>query len=415
MRIAIIGGGISGLVSAYLLSGEHEIVLFEANDYIGGHTHTVAVEREGKRYAVDTGFIVFNEVTYPNFLKLLARLGVAYQPSQMTFSLRSETEGREYSAHNLNTIFGQRRNLLDPSFYIMVWDILQLRREFGRLLDEVGDDQPLVPYLRSRGYSKRFLEFFLVPMAAAIWSADPGRVEDFPLRTFARFFVNHGILDVKNPFEWKVITGGSARYVDKLTASFRERIRLSTRVRSVRRHPDRVEVRTANGTTERFDHVVLACHSDQALELLADPSPQEREVLGAIPYQENLAVLHTDRSILPKRRKLWSSWNYLIPRQGSGRAVLTYDMNILQSIVAPMEFCVTLNGEHAIDKGRTIGRYVYHHPQYTLAAPAAQHRHSEISGKNRTHYCGAYWGYGFHEDGVKSALAACRYFGKGLD
>lgn len=415
MKIAIIGSGISGLVSAYLLHGEHEVTVFEKNDYIGGHTHTVDVEREGKRYAVDTGFIVFNEVTYPNFLKLIARLGVAYQPSQMTFSLRSEPEGREYSAHNLNTIFGQRRNLFDPSFYRMVWDILQLRREFGRLLAEVSDERPLVPYLRSRGYSKRFIDFFLVPMAAAIWSADPGSVEEFPLRTFARFFVHHGILEVKNPFEWKVITGGSARYVEKLTASFRERIRLSTPVRSVRRHPDRVEVRTAGGTTEQFDHVVLACHSDQALELLADPTPQEREVLGAIPYQENLAVLHTDTSILPERRKLWSSWNYLIPRKGSGRAVLTYDMNILQSIAAPMEFCVTMNGEHAIDAGRTIGRYVYHHPQYTLAAPAAQQRHGEVSGRHRTHYCGAYWSYGFHEDGVKSALAACRFFGKGLD
>jgi uncharacterized protein len=415
MKIAIIGSGISGLVSAYLLHGEHEVTVFEANDYIGGHTHTVDVEREGKRYAVDTGFIVFNEVTYPNFLKFIARLGVAYQPSQMTFSLKSEPEGREYSAHNLNTIFGQRRNLFDPSFYIMVWDILRLRREFARLLDESGGEQPLIPYLRSRGYSKRFIDFFLVPMAAAIWSADPGSVEDFPLRTFARFFFNHGILEVKNPFEWKVITGGSARYVEKLTASFRERIRLSTPVRSVRRHPDRVEIRTAIGTIEQFDHVVLACHSDQALELLADPTPQEREVLGAIPYQENLAVLHTDTSILPERRKLWSSWNYLIPRQGNGRAVLSYDMNILQSIVAPMEFCVTLNGEHAIDEGKTIGRYVYHHPQYTLAAPAAQQRHSEISGRNRTHYCGAYWSCGFHEDGVKSALAACRYFGKGLD
>lgn len=415
MKIAIIGSGISGLVSAYLLNQDHEITLFEKNDYIGGHTHTVDVEREGKQYAVDTGFIVFNEVTYPNFLKLIRRLGVAYQPSQMTFSLRSEPEDREYSAHNLNTIFGQRRSLLDPSFYAMVRDILRLRREFARLLGESGDERPLLPYLRSRGYSKRFIDFFLVPMASAIWSAAPGSVEDFPLRTFARFFVNHGILEVKNPFEWKVITGGSARYVEKLTAPFRERIRLSTPVRSVRRHPDRVEIRTTLGTTEQFDHVVLACHSDQALELLADPTPQEREVLGAIPYQENLAVLHTDTSLLPKRRKLWSSWNYLIPRQGSGSAVITYDMNILQSIVAPMEFCVTLNVEHAIDEGRTIGRYVYNHPQFTLAAPAAQQRHSEISGRNRTHYCGAYWSYGFHEDGVKSALAACRYYGKGLD
>jgi uncharacterized protein len=415
MRIAIIGGGISGLVSAYLLHGDHEITVFEANDYIGGHTHTVDVEREGKQFSVDTGFIVFNEKTYPNFLKLITRLGVAYQPSRMTFSLKSEPEGKEYSAHNLNTIFGQRRNLLDPSFYAMVRDILRLRGEFSHLAEEIGDEQPLVPYLRSRGYSKRFVDFFVLPMAAAIWSADPGRVEDFPLRTFARFFVNHGILEVKNPFEWKVIAGGSARYVEKLTASFRDRIRIKTPVRSVTRHADHVAVAPVSGPSERFEHVVLACHSDQALALLVDPSPAEREVLGAIPYQENLAVLHTDASVLPERRNLWASWNYLIPRTGAGRAVLTYDMNILQSLTSTEEFCVTLNLPSAIEERKKIGTYLYHHPQYSVAAPAAQARHSEISGKNRTHYCGAYWGYGFHEDGVKSALAACRYFGKGLD
>ena len=414
MRIAIVGSGISGLVSAYLLNDDHEVTVFEANDYIGGHTNTIDVEREGTRYAVDTGFIVFNEVTYPNFLKLIRRLGVPYQPSRMTFSLKSEPEGKEYSAHSLNTIFGQRRNLFDPSFYAMVRDILRLRKEFDRLVSECGDERPLVPYLRSRGYSRRFLDFFLVPMAAAIWSADPGRVEDFPLRTFARFFVNHGILEVKNPFEWKVITGGSSRYVEKLTAPFRDRIRLRTPVRSVRRRADHVEVVSAANAAERFDQVVMACHSDQALALLADPTEQEREVLSAIPYQENLAVLHTDSSILPERRNLWASWNYLIPRQGTGRAVLTYDMNILQSVEAPVEFCVTLNRPDAIAEGKKIGSYRYHHPQYSLAAPAAQQRHGEVSGRNRTHYCGAYWGYGFHEDGVKSALAACRYFGKEL-
>ena len=415
MKIAIIGSGISGLVSAYLLHREHEVTVFEANDYVGGHTHTHTVEVEGSMYAVDTGFIVFNEKTYPNFLALIRRLGVRYQSSQMTFSLKSEPEGREYSAHNLNTIFGQRRNLFDPSFYSMVWDILRLRREFARLLEESGDERPLIPYLRSRGYSKRFIDFFLVPMAAAIWSAGPKKVEEFPLRTFARFFLNHGILEVKNPFEWKTISNGSARYVEKLTAPFRDRIRLSEPVRSVTRRTDHVEIVSARGGPERFDHAVLACHSDQALSLLSDPTPAEREVLGAIPYQENLAVLHTDTSVLPERRRLWAGWNYCIPRSASGLPVLTYNMNILQTIKAPVEFCVTLNRAGAIAEGKKIGAYRYHHPQYSLAAPAAQQRHSEISGRNRTHYCGAYWGYGFHEDGVKSALAACRYFGKGLD
>jgi uncharacterized protein len=414
MKIAIIGGGISGLVSAYLLHGDHEVTVFEANDYIGGHTHTVDVEREGPRFGVDTGFIVFNEKTYPNFLKLIKRLGVVYQPSHMTFSFRSEPDDREYSAHNLNTIFGQRRNLFDPTFYAMVRDILRLKGEFTRLLEKADEELPLVPHLRSRGYSKRFLDYFLLPMTAAIWSADPVRAERFPLRTFARFFLNHGILEVKNPFEWKVISGGSARYVEPLTRPFRDRIRLSAPVRTVTRHADHVEVVPVSGPAERFDHVVLACHSDQALGMLSDPSPAERELLGAIPYQENLAVLHTDTSVLPKRRNLWASWNTLVPRNGAGRAVLTYDMNILQSLSSSEEFCVTLNLPGGIEERKKIGSYVYHHPQYSLAAPAAQARHSEISGVNRTHYCGAYWGYGFHEDGVKSALAACRFFGKSL-
>jgi predicted NAD/FAD-binding protein len=415
MKIAIIGGGISGLVSAYLLHWDHEVTVFETNDYIGGHTHTVSVERAGKRYAVDTGFIVFNEKTYPNFLKLLGLLGVAYQSSLMTFSFRSQPEGREYSAHNLNTIFGQRRNLFDPSFYAMVRDIRRLRGEFTRLIEQAGDERPLLPYLRARGYSKRFLDFFIIPMAAAIWSADPGSVEEFPLRTFAQFFLNHGILEVKNPFEWKVITGGSEGYVEKLTAPFRDRIRLKASIRTVTSHADHVEVFPVSGTAERFDHVVLACHSDQALSMLTDPTPAEREVLGAIPYQENLAVLHTDTSVLPERRKLWASWNYCIPKESSDRAVLTYDMNILQSLTSAEEFLVTLNLSGGIAEQKKIGTYLYHHPQYSVAAPAAQQRHAEISGRNRTHYCGAYWGYGFHEDGVKSALAACRYFGKGLD
>jgi len=415
MRIAIIGSGISGLLSAYLLHGDHEVTVFEANDYIGGHTHTVDVEREGRRFGVDTGFIVFNEKTYPNFLKLITRLGVAHRPSRMTFSFRSEPDDREYSAHSLNTIFGQRRNLLDPSFYAMVRDILRLKGEFTRLLEEIDDERPLVPYLRTRGYSQRFVEYFLVPMAAAIWSADPVSVERFPLRTFARFFLNHGILDVMHPLEWRVITGGSARYIEPLTRPFRDGIRLNTPVRRVSRHADHVEVVPANGPAERFDHAVLACHSDQALAMLSDPSSAEREVLGAIPYQENLAVLHTDTSVLPKRRNLWASWNTLVPRNTTGRAVLTYDMNILQSLTSAEEFCVTLNLPSGIEEQKKIGTYLYHHPQYSLAAPAAQQRHAEISGKNRTHYCGAYWGYGFHEDGVKSALAACRYFGKGLD
>ncbi len=414
MRIAIIGGGISGLVSAYLLNPDHDIVVFEANDYIGGHTHTVDVALGERRHAVDTGFIVFNEVTYPNFLKLVRRLGVDYQGSSMTFSVKSEREGIEYGAHNLNGLFAQRRNLLDLSFYGMIRDIFRFRKEFQRLLAEERTGESLGAFLRSRGYSRRFIDCFIVPLGSALWSANPERIGEFPLSTFVRFFENHGFLEIKNPFEWKVVKGGSARYVEKLTEPFRDKIRLSTAVRAVARRPDGVDVSLDGGTTERFEHMVLAVHSDQALAMLSDPTPAELEVLGAIPYQQNLAVLHTDTRILPRRRRIWSSWNYLIPQEHVNRAVITYDMNILQSLQASEEFCVTLNHPGDIAGGKIIGRYDYAHPVYTMAAPAAQKRHCEISGVNRTHYAGAYWGYGFHEDGVNGALKACAWFGKGL-
>ena len=414
MRIAIIGGGISGMLSAYLLSEDHDIVLFEANDYIGGHTHTIDVPMGDRSYTVDTGFIVFNEVTYPNFLKLLGRLGVEYQPSSMSFSVKSERDGIEYGAHNLNSVFAQRKNLLDPSFYRMIRDIFRFRREFSRLLEEEPPEGGLAPFLRSRGYSRRFIDYFIVPLGSSLWSADPERMDDFPLATFVRFFANHGFLQIKNPIEWKVIKGGSARYVEKLIQPFRDKMRLGVPVRAVTRHPDRVEVRLDTGIVEKFDHVVLAVHSDQALAMLSDPAPAEREILGAIPYQENLTMLHTDTRILPSRRRIWSSWNYCIPREQLQRAVITYDMNILQSLGAPEEFCVTLNRPEVIAKEKIIGTYDYHHPVYTTGAPAAQKRHGEISGVRRTHYAGAYWGYGFHEDGVNGALAACAYFGKKL-
>jgi predicted NAD/FAD-binding protein len=414
MRIAIIGGGISGMVSAFLLNQDHTIVLYEADHYIGGHTHTIDVRAGSKTYAVDTGFIVFNEVTYPNFLRLLRRLGVEYQASTMTFSVKSERDGVEYGAHNLNTLFAQRKNLLDPSFYRMIREIFRFRREFGRLLKEERQAESLVSYLISRGYSRRFIDYFIIPLGSSLWSTDPKRIHDFPLATFVRFFDNHGFLRIKNPFEWKVIKGGSARYVEKLVEPFQDKVRTGAPVRAVTRHPDKVLVQLDHGVVEPFDHVVLAVHSDQALALLSDPTTAEREILGAIPYQENLTMLHTDTRILPERRRIWSSWNYFIPKEERTKPVITYDMNILQTLQAPEEFCVTLNRPEGIASDRIIGTYNYHHPVYTTAAPDAQKRHGEISGVNRTHYAGAYWGYGFHEDGVNGALAACSFFGKSL-
>jgi len=414
MKIAIIGSGVSGMVAAYLLHQDHDITLFEANDYIGGHTHTIDVTQSGTRYAVDTGFIVFNEVTYPNFLKLIRRLGVEYQPSPMTFSVKCERTGLEYSPHSLNSLFIQRKNLFSPSFYRMIADIFKFRRRFERLEKGKQGALELGPYLTGQGYSRRFIEHFIIPLGAALWSADPHDVRNFPLEMFVRFFKNHGFLEVHQRFQWKAIRGGSQRYVERLTSSYAHAIRLNTPVKAITRHPNHVEVQTGAGQAERFDHVVIAAHSDQALAMLTDPSSKEKEILAAFPYQENLAVLHTDTRVLPKHRAIWSSWNYLVPRLEMGRGVITYAMNILQTIDAPVEFCVSLNLTEGISRDRVLGKYLYHHPIYRKNAPVMQKRHKEISGVNRTHYCGAYWGYGFHEDGVNSALAACRFFGKGL-
>ncbi|HWR90285.1 MAG TPA: FAD-dependent oxidoreductase [Dissulfurispiraceae bacterium] len=414
MKIAVIGAGISGLTAAYLLCGDNDITVFEANDYAGGHTDTHDVEVEGKTYAVDTGFIVFNEMTYPNFVTLLKRLGVDYQRSSMTFSVKCERTGLEYGPHNLDTFFAQRRNLLKPSLYRMLLDILRFRSAFNGLLREGSNEQALGSYLQRHGYSRQFIDYFIFPLCSSLWSTDSGRIHDFPLRSLVKFLRNHGILEVRHPIEWKVIKGGSKRYVEKLTKPFADRIRLNTPVRTVLRHEDHVEVHPADGIAERFDHVVFGCHSDQALRMLKSATPREREILGAIPYQQNQVVLHMDPSVLPERRKLWSSWNYLIPREEVARVSLTYNMNILQTLDCREVFCVTLNRPDAIMSEKAVGTYLYHHPQYTVEAPRAQRRHGEISGRNRTHYCGAYWGYGFHEDGVNSALAACRFFGKGL-
>lgn len=414
MKIAIIGGGISGLVTARLLCADHEITLFEANDYPGGHTNTVDVTAGGRPWAVDTGFIVFNERTYPNFIRLLDILGVPSQPSVMSFSVSSQRSGLEYCATNLNTLFAQRRNLFSPSFWVMLRDIFRFNRSSGELYDTTDFSLTLGEYLRREGYSDNFIDEFLVPMGSAIWSADPLRFLDFPAAAFVRFFTNHGILNVIDQPRWRVIRGGSRQYVEPLIRPFRERVRLATPVTSVRRLPDRVEISAAGCSPECFDQVVLACHSDQALDLLADPTIAEQEILGAIPYQPNDTVLHSDERLLPRLPLARASWNCHLLQEEKGGVALTYWMNRLQSLDAPVQFCVTLNNPAAIAPERVIRRILYHHPIYSAAAFSAQSRISQISGVNRTWYCGAYWGWGFHEDGVKSALAVCRQFGKEL-
>ena len=414
MKIAIIGGGISGLAAAHLLSKEHEVTVFEANDYPGGHTQTHEVRLGGGTWAVDTGFIVFNERTYPNFIKLLDRLGVPSQRSVMSFSVVDRRSGLQYRSTNLNTLFAQRRNLISLAFWRLLLEILRFNRESAPLYGSADMALTLGGYLKVNAYSRHFIEEFIVPMGTAIWSADPARFLDFPAAAFVTFFTNHGILNLKDQPKWRVVAGGSRQYVKPLCAPFRDRLRLSTPVEKVRRLPDRVEVTPRGGPAETFDQAVLACHSDQALAILADPSQAEQELLGAIPYQKNDTVLHTDSALLPPLRRARASWNCLIPAKPQRSVCLTYWMNLLQSLDAPEEFCVTLNSPEEIKPDKVIKRLVYHHPVYSAAAFEAQRRRDEISGVNRTWYCGAYWGYGFHEDGLKSALAVCGKFGMEL-
>ena len=410
MKIAIIGSGIAGNVAAYHLHKDHDITLFEANDYVGGHTHTHTIEWQDRQFSIDTGFIVFNYRTYPNFTRLLDELQVPVQPSNMGFSVKCETTGLEYNGNNLNSLFAQRRNLLRPSFHRMLRDILRFNRQAPSLLQSCDDSLSLGDYLQQQAYGHEFIERYIIPMGAAIWSTDPARMKTFPAYSFVRFFHNHGLLSVADRPTWYVIKGGSNQYVKKLIQPFHDRIRLNSRVESIRRFPGHVEITPRNQPTECFDAVFIASHSDQALAMLGDATKQEQEVLGAIPYQENTAILHTDKTILPERRLAWAAWNYHLLQESSSRVALTYNMNILQGLDTPEQFCVTLNNDSAIDESRIIKRMRYHHPVYTPTGMAAQQRQKEINGTNRTYFCGAYWRYGFHEDGVVSALNAIKHF-----
>jgi len=409
MRIAIIGGGVSGLVCAHLLRHEHELLVFEASDHAGGHANTVRVETESGVYDIDTGFIVFNDRNYPSFERLLGELDVQTQASEMSFGV-SDGGDFEYNGSSPNGIFASRTQMIRPTLYRMVADLIRFNRDARELLSS-DEDPSLCEWLQQRRYSRAFVQRLIVPQASAVWSADPAQMWSFPARFLVGFFDNHGMLGFRGRPRWRTITGGSHTYVEALTRPWRECLRLSTPVTEVARHGDHVTVSARGCEPERFDAVVMATHSDQALALLADPSERERELLGAIPYQSNEAVLHTDRSLLPCRSRAWASWNYHLDADVPGRCTVTYHMNRLQSLRADREFCVTLNRTAAIDPERIIRTIQYAHPVYTPAGVAAQSRHREISAHNRTHYCGAYWGWGFHEDGVKSALRVAREIG----
>lgn len=414
MRIAIIGTGISGMVAAHLLARDHELTILEAGSRIGGHTHTHSVERAGKRYELDTGFIVCNDRTYPNFLRLLAKLGVKTQPSDMSFSVHCESSGLEYNGGSLAGLFAQPSNLFRWSFLRMLRDILRFHREAPELLDDPGDGPELGDYLRTGRYSHEFIEHYMIPMASAIWSAEPAQIGRFPAKFLVRFCQNHGLLSVFDRPQWMTVAGGSQRYVEKIIEPFRDRIRLNVSVVSIHRDTSGVIVTSADGHSESFDQAVVAAHGDQALKLLADPTSLEREVLGGFSYQDNEVALHTDTSLMPKGRRAWASWNYHVPRQPVQRATVTYHLNRLQNLQADEDFCVTLNRTDAIDPGKILRKITYRHPVYSHASFAAQKRWAEVSGVHRVHYCGAYWGYGFHEDGVNSALAVAQHFGVSL-
>ena len=415
MRVAIVGAGIAGLTVAHLLHDAHDVVVFEANDYAGGHTNTIRVDTPHDTLHVDTGFIVFNDRNYPNFERLLGRIGVAAQRSDMSFGVADEHGDFEYAAHSPLALFAKPVHLATPWFYGMIRDLVRFNRASRELLGS-GSDESLGAWLDRHRFSRPFIDRLIVPQASAVWSADPQQMWTFPARFLAEFFHNHGMLELRHRPTWRTIRGGSARYVEALTAPFRDRIRLSTPVTSVRRTGDGVFVSTrGSDAAERFDEIVLATHSDQALAILGeDARPRERELLGAIPYQPNVAVLHTDTALLPRRRRAWASWNYHLLDEPKPCTTVTYHMNRLQRLSAPEEYCVTLNRTEAIDPAKVLKVIEYAHPVFTPAGQVAQTRVAEISGRDRTHFAGAYWRWGFHEDGVVSALRVAERFGARL-
>ncbi len=404
MKIAIVGTGISGLAAAHHLHRHHEITVYEAASRIGGHTHTVNVaDADGTELAIDTGFIVFNDRNYPNFEALLAELGVATQPSHMSFSVSDGRGGFEFSGTPWG-LFARPAHLLSPTFIRMLRDWRRFNRLAPGLIGMNGTAPSLGAWLEREGFSRHFVDRLIVPQASAVWSADPQQMWTFPASFMAEFFDNHGMYSLRDRPSWRTVHGGSRSYVEAITAPWRDRVRAGAPVRRIERLPDQVRIEADGCESESFDRVVLATHSDQALAMLVDPSEAERQVLGAIPYQPNEAVLHTDRSLMPRRRAAWSSWNFHLCDPPPAGTTVTYWMNHLQRLRARRHHFLTLNRAEEIDPAKVLRRFTYDHPVYTAAGVAAQARHAEVSGVNRTHYCGAYWGWGFHEDGVVSGL-----------
>jgi predicted NAD/FAD-binding protein len=412
MKIAVVGSGIAGLGAAWRLSKQHEVVLFEKESRLGGHTHTHPVRQGGRDYAIDSGFIVFNPGNYPLLSKLFAELGVASQPTTMGFSVQDARNGLEYNATNLGAMFCQKRNLLSPRFLRMVREILRFYRECPALLAVAEDGPTLGQYLREQGYSAMFAEDHLIPMASALWSSPAQTILDFPAKYLVRFMDNHHMLQANDRPEWRVVTGGSSTYITALQNRWSVEVRLNAPVQQIRRLADGVSVKTIHGEA-RFDQVVLACHSDQALAMLADASSAERDILGAMPYQENETVLHTDSRLLPKNRKAWAAWNAYVPAEAGAECTVSYCMNLLQSLRSPEPFVVTLNRTADIAPEKIIAKMRSQHPVFSHTSVAAKARRGEINGINRTWFAGAYWGFGFHEDGLRSGVEIAQAIGTG--
>lgn len=410
MKIAIIGSGISGNTLAYHLNSNHQITLFESNSRVGGHSHTHEIEIFNQKLNVDTGFIVFNKKTYPHFLNLLNELKVPYENSAMSFSVKDSQKDFEYNGTNLNALFAQRKNLISPTFYKMIKEILRFNKNSTLLLKD-NEEISLGEYLDREAYSDFFKKYYILPMGSAIWSSDVKTMMTFPAKFFVRFFDNHGMLNINDRPQWLTITGGSINYVKKLISPFEKKIKLNSQIKSVDRKNDHVAIQF-HDRDEKFDWVFFACHSDEALKLIKSPTQDEKNVLKAIPYKDNEVILHFDERFMPRRKLAWAAWNYHVAEDSSSPVSLTYNMNILQNLKTNVPVLVTLNPQEKIDKHKIIKKLSYAHPQYSLKSIEAQSKHHLISGVNRTSFAGAYWGNGFHEDGVKSAIDAIEQFNK---
>lgn len=415
MKVAIVGSGISGMTAARVLARRNDVTLFEAAHYVGGHTNTVRVTEGRRTLAVDTGFIVFNEANYPNLCALFRAIGVESRESDMSFSVHCDKTGLEYNGTSLATLFAQRRNLLRPRFWRMLAEILRFNREAPLALENgIEDSVTVADFVDKNRYSEAFVEQYLVPLGASLWSCHARGFLRFPMRFVIEFLSNHAMLQVDGRPMWRTVVGGSDAYVGPLTEPLRDHIHVNTPVTAVTRVRSGVDITFDGGHRERYDEVVLACHADQSLRLVTNPDPQEREILGHFPYQVNHAVLHTDTALLPDRPKTWASWNYRIPADTEDHVTVTYNMNMLQGLESTNTYCVSLNQTGRIEPGKIIRRIRYEHPMFIPGRDHAQERHPELIRRRGISYCGAYWGYGFHEDGVRSALAVCDSFDMSL-